>query len=149
MNLLQAVYWFDDALQDAMRAAGYEPLGRSQSLVLVNMAAGEHRAARIAENLGISRQAISQLLSEMASRGLIEFRADPTDRRARVVEFSPGAANVRKAAINALNSFEEELAKRIGTGKVRGLREALAADWGPPPQPPPVRRRQSPTKRGG
>ncbi|MBL8553737.1 MAG: hypothetical protein JNL41_05625, partial [Phenylobacterium sp.] len=54
-RLLMRVYWFDEALQAALKAAGWSPVSRAQSLLFANVSAGVHRPSRLAENLGVSR----------------------------------------------------------------------------------------------
>jgi DNA-binding MarR family transcriptional regulator len=132
MDLLRRLYWFDEALQHELVAEGFPLTPRVQSMVLANLAIGENRPTRIARNLGVSRQAISQLLSQMEKRRLVVVRPHPKDRRARVVLFSPSSRKIRNAAQRVLATLEDELGKRVGKAKVNALREALAADWGPP-----------------
>jgi DNA-binding MarR family transcriptional regulator len=133
MNLLSAVYWFDEGLQTALKRAGWETVTRAQSLLFANIAVGEHRAIRLAENLGVSRQAISQMLSDLHARGLVVVEDDPHDRRARVVSFSPASESLREAARDALEALERQLESRIGAKDYGALRAALLKEWGPPP----------------
>lgn len=134
MNLMGALYWFDEALQSHIRAEGWPEVSRAQSLLLANIAAGEHRATRLARNLGVSRQAISQMLADMEARSLIAVEQDPDDKRARVVNFHPDAAPLRETARRVLADMEAELGRRIGAKALASLREALSADWGPSPR---------------
>ncbi len=133
INLLQAYYWFDEAFQSAMQAAGSVPVTRSQSLVLTSIAAGEHRASRLARNLGVSRQAINQVLKSMQELGIVSARPDPDDSRALLVDFSADARPFREIGIRSLKRIEKELGQRIGAENLESLRHALAADWGDPP----------------
>lgn len=133
IDLLSAVYWFDEALQAALKSHGWGEVTRAQSLVLSNIAAGVHRASNLARNLGVSRQAISQMLSEMEARGLVVIKPDEKDRRAQVVTFSAASFPIRDDAMNILWRIEDELASRIGQARIRNLRETLQLDWGEPP----------------
>jgi DNA-binding MarR family transcriptional regulator len=135
MNLMSALYWFDEALQAHIKAAGWETLTRTQSMVMANIAAGEHRATRLARNLGVTRQAISQMLSDMEARGLVEVKVDPDDKRARIVDFSPRTESLRGLAGEVLRGLEEKLGERIGRERFDALRDALRADWGAAPMP--------------
>lgn len=135
MNLVSATYWFDEALQAQLAEAGYPGITRTQSLLLANIAAGEQRAIRIAENLGVSRQAISQILAELEARNIVSVSTDPADRRARIVDFHPDAAPLRRVASKTLTELETLVASRIGAERFAIMREALAADWGEPPKP--------------
>jgi DNA-binding MarR family transcriptional regulator len=131
MDLLKSLYWFDNALQSGLKKSGFEAVTRAQSLILLNIMVGESRAARLANNLGVSRQAMSQMLGEMEKRGLITFKADDADKRAQIVMFSAESRDMRNAAMRILARLERELEKRIGARNVAALQKALAADWGP------------------
>lgn len=129
-SLLHAVYWVDESLQSSMEASGLPRIPRSWSLVLVNLADGVTRPIKLAQNIGVSRQAMHKTLEEMARQGLIEIRQDPEDRRANVVAFSPRAEQLQRAALAALAHIESELASRIGANRLAALKGALASDWG-------------------
>jgi len=135
MNLLTAFYWFDEALQASLEASGYPAVSRAQSLLLANVASGERRPSGLARNLGVSRQAISQMLAACERDHLVRLAPDPTDGRARIVEFHPDAEPLREAASRALREAEQVLGRRIGAERLAQLVEALSLDWGPPPQP--------------
>lgn len=132
MNLLAGLYWFDEALQLALKERGLTQATRSQSLVLMNLAMGENRPTRLARNLGVTRQAISQLLTQMEAQGLICRRSDPSDGRAHIVDFSPSSSIVRDTAQKSLTEIEKVLGSRIGAQRLESLREALGMDWGEP-----------------
>jgi DNA-binding MarR family transcriptional regulator len=133
INLLSALYWFDEALQMALEQRGFVRQSRAHSLVMMNIALGETRPTRIARNLGVTRQAASQLLAQMERLGVIEVVPDPSDRRARIVGFSAASADIRDAALEILADLEIVLGERIGADELDCLRKALAMDWGPAP----------------
>ena len=137
MNLLSAVYWFDEALQAALKEAGISNVTRAQSMLIANISAGESRATRIARNLGVTRQAISLMIAELEVRGIVEVVPDPDDRRARIVRFSEQSTGVRRAAGAILNHLEVTLVERLGLPAYHGLRDAMMMDWGEPPKVPP------------
>lgn len=130
LDLVRTVYWFDEQLQARLDARGWGKLSRTQSLVLVNVANGETRAARMAENLGISRQAMSQFLAEMVENKLVELVPDPADRRARIVRFAPEAKAIRDDAQKILRDLEAELEEAVGATALQGMRDGLRAFLG-------------------
>jgi DNA-binding MarR family transcriptional regulator len=132
MRLLMGVYWFDNALQARLKKKGFKSVTRTQSLILLNVAMGERRAALLATNLGVSRQAMSQMLASMKKRGLITIKADETDKRAQIVSFSEQSQDIRDAAMTILAKLERELERRIGMKHVDAMRKALDVDWGAP-----------------
>jgi DNA-binding MarR family transcriptional regulator len=133
-GLLSGLYWFDEALQSAFERHGFPPVARTHSLILMNLAIGESRPTRLARNLGVTRQAISQLLTHMQDLGLIVVRRDPNDGRAKIVDFSPASVGIRDTAQSVLLELEDILGKRVGRANLHALRRILAADWGEPPE---------------
>ncbi|MND97271.1 MarR family protein [compost metagenome] len=125
LDLVRTLYWFDEQLQARLDARGWGRLGRSQSLILANVANGETRAARMAENLGVSRQAMSQFLTEMVDRKLLELAPDPDDKRARIVRFAPESQAIRGDAQQVLRELESELEKAVGRENLEALRLGL------------------------
>lgn len=130
--ILQAYLWFDEALQEAMDREGFTMVNRTQSLVMCMVSAGEHRAARIARTLGITRQAINQVVKSLIDTGFLTTRPDPADSRALLIEFR-SQSPARDVGIKILRRLETELGVRIGPDKLDGLQAALAEDWGAPP----------------
>lgn len=127
LDLMRAFYWFDEQLRTRLAERGWQGITRSQSLVLANVANGITRPSHIAANLGVSRQAMSQLLGEMALAGLVETMPDPDDRRAQRVVFSQAGGPIREAATSILRDLEAELGKAAGTSAMAGLRAVLNA----------------------
>ena len=136
MDLMRAFYWFDEGLQSALKARGWQSISRSQSITLANIALGIRRPADIARNLGVSRQAVSKMLQEMGEQGLIAVETDPHDRRATLVGFSEKSAQLRSDALEILAHMETTLGDRIGARSLKALRAALAKDWGAIPAEP-------------
>ncbi|MFM2273846.1 MAG: hypothetical protein RL702_2911 [Pseudomonadota bacterium] len=126
LDLMRAFIWFDGQLRERLLQRGWGAISRSQSLVLTHIANGATRASRIAEYMGVSRQAISQLLNEMVQTGLIEFTPDPNDRRAQMVQFAPAGAKIREDAQQTLRELECEMEAILGKSDAAGLRSALA-----------------------
>ena len=130
MDLLSAYYWMDEALQAGLKQRGWNNVTRSQSLILSNIAFGVRRASQLARNLGVTRQAISQMLAEMERKGLVASQSDPSDGRAQIVNFSKQSQGIRNDAMELLARIESEIAERIGKRKFDALTAALRSDWG-------------------
>lgn len=126
LDLMRAFYWFDEQLRARLAERGWPGITRSQSLVLANVANGVTRPSRIAEHLGVTRQAMSQLLGEMAARGLVDLVPDPDDARAQRVASAAAGVTIREAARAILRDLEQELEQRVGPKVMAGLRMALA-----------------------
>jgi len=130
-GLLHGFYWCDEGLQRSLRAAGLQSLSRTKSMIMVNLSDGVTRASELARNMGISRQATHQTLSEMEREGWITLVPDPEDGRAKVVRLSHVGAEVGRAAFAAMERMEVELGRRLGLDAVATLKEIVFKDWGP------------------
>ena len=133
INLLRAVYWYADAMQVNMSMQGYPRVSRATAFLLLNVAQGEHRAINIARNLGVSRQAVSQMLTDLCRRGMLTMREDPNNRRSRIVEFSPAFAKQGAACAEVMSKLEGEISRRVGANDFKAMVQALAFNWGAPP----------------
>ena len=133
-GLMNAVNWFDEAFQNSLEAAGYARTTRVESFVIVNIAAGRQRPADIARNLGVSRQAISQILKAFAERGWIETRPDPNHGKAQIVMFSAAFSERAELCARIITGIVRKLEQRIGGPAVDALKLSMTADWGTPPQ---------------
>jgi DNA-binding MarR family transcriptional regulator len=129
--MLQGFIWFDEGLQNYLRQKGWPAVTRPQSMVMVTVVLGVTRPSEIARILGISRQAVHTTINGMIEIGLLELADDPDDRRSKIVVISEQGTRMREHARQASTLMSDELARRIGAGKLEALREALAAEWGP------------------
>ena len=131
--LMRAFYWFDDGLQNNLRAQ-YADLAvtHSQSMIIIAIGEGIQRPSAIAERLGVSRQAIHISLNALSQTGLIELIPDPEDRRAKIAVLSKHGEPIRQSARNLFDEMEQELANRIGKTNVAALRKVLEKDWKDP-----------------
>ena len=132
LELLTAFYWFDEGLQNHLRAKGWPEVTRPQSMLMANLALGLHRPSDIARNLGVSRQAIHATIGQMVGKGVVELVDDPDDGRMKLVVLNARGEAMRRDAQAAMTVMVDALSRRIGARKVAQLREALLSNWGDP-----------------
>lgn len=136
-GLLQAYYWMDESLQNHLRAEDFADLSRTQSMILTSIADGVTRPAELARRLGVSRQAVQQILADLAQRGLVDLLPDPADARAKIVTYHARGREARKATFRALGRINRILEERIGRGALDELRRVLLdVEWGEPIEAP-------------
>lgn len=133
LQLLQAFCWFDEGLQNHLRARGWPEVTRAQSMVMANVVMGVCRPSDIARQLGISRQAVHVTINQMCAKGILALRDDPADGRSKIVVIARIGEPMRRDARQAVQRLSEELCRRIGAAEVRNLSAALSKDWGEPP----------------
>jgi DNA-binding MarR family transcriptional regulator len=125
LDMMRTFLQMDEKLRERLQQRGWPSITRSQSMVLANVANGVTRASRLAENLGVTRQAMSQLLADMVKKGLIELIPDPDHGRAQLVQFAPQADGIREEARRVLRDLEAELEVSIGAQQMASLRQAF------------------------
>src|SRR3982750_812639 len=127
MLLVAANRCLEDRLVAAVRQAGARDMRPAFGFVIRAVAAEEPPVGRLAELLGVSRQAASKVADEMVARGYLLRRADPADRRRTRLRLSAKGRRVRERAAAESEAIEAELRDAAGERAVRGLRRALLA----------------------
>lgn len=85
------------------------------------------RQTELARRVGVSKQAIHQLVTELEGLGVLERVADPSDRRATLVRFTNAKGRTLLDGLALLGELERELEQGIGARRMRALHEALSA----------------------
>jgi len=129
-RLTQAIDWFDNSLQNVVASSGFEPLHRTQSMIMMHIALGVSRPADIAREMGLTRQNVHHMAKSLIDAGIIVSAADPDDPRRNLYRLSEKSSDMRNLALDTMKELEAVLEQRIGTGTLNGLRTALEADWG-------------------
>ena len=124
--------WLDDGLQENLRQRGMLTTTRTQSLIFGNISLGETRPSRLAKNVGISPQAMSQVLAELVAAGLVELVLDATDKRARVVQLTQAGHDYLTAVREIYFSMEKALEQRFGRAVIDVVRMVVETHWGEP-----------------
>ena len=125
--LVAANRCLNDRLVAAVRETGARDMRPAFGFVIRAVAAEEPTVGRLAEMLGVSRQAASKVSDEMVRRGYLLRAADPADRRRTRLRLSAKGRRVRERAAVESEAIETELRDTAGDRAVRGLRRALLA----------------------
>jgi DNA-binding MarR family transcriptional regulator len=116
-----------DRLTAAVRQTGARDARPAFGFVIRAVDAEEPTVTRLAELLGVSRQAASKLADEMVRRGYLLRAPDPDDRRRTRLRLSAKGRRVRERAAAESSAIEAELRAAVGDRAVDGLRRALLA----------------------
>ncbi len=85
------------------------------------------RLTELARRLGISKQAVGQLVDELQRIGVLIRVPDPRDRRAKLIRFTENAGWTLLDGMAKLRETEKELARTIGEERASELYTALLA----------------------
>ena len=127
VSLVAANRCLSDRLVSAVRKAGAPDMRPAFGFVVRAVDAEEPTVGRLAELLGVSRQAASKLADEMVRRGYLLRGADPADRRRTRLRLSAKGRRVRERAAGESSAIESELRAAAGDRAVDGMRKALMA----------------------
>lgn len=83
------------------------------------------RPSEVARRLGVSKQAVGQLLDELIEMGVFEKIADPDDRRAVRIRWSARGRQAMLHGLGVLGGLERELAEALGDEGMSALRALL------------------------
>jgi DNA-binding MarR family transcriptional regulator len=87
---------------------------------------GGSRATEVAARVGISKQAVGQLVDELVALGMLEREADPRDRRAQLIRFTEVGLAELVRGFDVLDGIERELGTAVGAATLARLRRDLA-----------------------
>ncbi|WP_169542096.1 MarR family winged helix-turn-helix transcriptional regulator [Solirubrobacter soli] len=114
-----------DRLGAAVATVGGEAMRPSFGFVIRAVAAERPTVSRLAELLGVTKQAASRLADDMVSLGYLERAGDPTDRRRTQLLLSSTGERIMARAREESAAMEAELRERFGDEAAGQLRELL------------------------
>lgn len=122
--LLKAARLYDaEAIRRVQRR--YPGVRSSHTALMPHLDPEGTRATVLAERMGISKQAVGQLVQDMEDMGLLERVPDPADGRARLVRLSADGRAAAVQGLGVLADLQAELARELGEDEVRRLVDLL------------------------
>jgi DNA-binding MarR family transcriptional regulator len=117
---------YSDAIESALRRAGHEDIPRRGTLLLSSLKThGDAALASLVERLGTSKQAASQLIDTLVSRGYIKRSTDPEDRRRLIISLTEQGHHAAEVINEAIHTVDNRLTSRLGSDRMHSLRDAL------------------------
>jgi DNA-binding MarR family transcriptional regulator len=83
------------------------------------------RLTDLASRVGVTKQAVGQLVDDLAALGMVERISDPTDKRAKRVRFSRRGRAALLHGLGVLGEIEQSLAAAVGRKRMRELHATL------------------------
>ena len=83
------------------------------------------RLTDLAARVGVSKQAVGQLVDDLAAIGMVERIADPHDRRAKRIRFSRLGYAALMHGLGILRDVEATLRSRVGARRMSDLHHTL------------------------
>lgn len=114
-----------DGLYERVTAAGFPDVTRAQFQLIRWPTIDGLRPSEVADSVGLSKQAVNDLLGELERNGYIERHPHPGDRRARLVRLTTRGEELQRTAHEISRALEAAWAATIGAKRFTALRSTL------------------------
>jgi DNA-binding MarR family transcriptional regulator len=114
-----------DELHRHLAASGFGDVRPAHGFAFVRLAPDGATVNELAEHLGVSKQAASQMVDQMERHGYVARQPDPRDGLARIIVLTQRGWACIRSTEAILAGIERRLAERIGRERVVALREDL------------------------
>lgn len=126
MLLLSAARALVDGIDAGVRARGFADLRPAHGFAFARLAGDGATVGQLAEHLDVTKQAASQMVEELVTKGYVERRPHPEDARARLVVLTPKGWACTRAAEEAATDVLLPWADALGPERLAALRGDLA-----------------------
>lgn len=130
-SLLQELFrlarLLDEVAVARVASAGAPRLRSSHTALLPHLDLEGTRLVDLAARVGITKQAVGQLVDDLEALGVVERIADPEDGRARRVRFTRAGFQALLHGLGVLEGLEQDLAGVIGRPAMERLRGGVAS----------------------
>ncbi|MGH2718408.1 MAG: MarR family transcriptional regulator [Actinomycetota bacterium] len=118
---------YAQSIRAELHALGIEDLPRNGAFLLAGIdTAGGPRADLPAE-LGVTKQAVSQVVETLVNRGYLTRQPDGGDRRRVALQLTDRGREVVEAVGRGVEAVDRQLAERVAPEQVEAMRAALLA----------------------
>ena len=125
MRAARGVY--AQSIRAQLEAIGAGDLPRNGAALLAGIAAAGGPRPDLPAGLGVTKQAVSQAIDILASRGYLDRNPDPGDRRRITLRLTARGQEVLDAVVRGTEAVDAQLLERVPAGQVGAMRSALLA----------------------
>ena len=115
------------SIQHRLGEAGFSDLPRNGPYVIGGMANHGGSASDLIRQLGVTKQAASQLIDTLVIRGYLERSVDPDDRRRLSIDLTERGRGAAVEIRAAVEEVDRRLADKLSADQLAGLRAGLVA----------------------
>ncbi len=115
-----------DGIQAGVAASGFDDVRPLHGFVFAFVSGAPATTVQLAEHLGITKQATSELVQDLVDRGYLIRSPDPSDRRARRLELTERGRDCTVAAQQAAERTVAQWEQRMTSAQAAALRAGVA-----------------------
>jgi len=124
--LLSAARALVEGVDAGVRARGFADVRPAHGFAFVRLAGDGATVGQLAEHLDVTKQAASQMVEELVTKGYVERRPHPNDARARLIVLTPKGWACTRAADEAATELLRPWADALGPKRLAALRADLS-----------------------
>jgi DNA-binding MarR family transcriptional regulator len=125
--LEQARKTYGTAIRTGFTDAGFDDMPRLGARVVGGIKRHGALQGDFARQLGVSKQAASQLIDTLELRGYVKRVPDPSDRRRVSVELTSRGVEAAEVSRKAVDEIDRALRDAVGEKSIVAMRKVLAA----------------------
>jgi DNA-binding MarR family transcriptional regulator len=126
-SLFRAARLLNARALERVRAGGAPDVRPAHTALFPHLDLEGTRLTTLAARMGVTKQAVGQLVGDLERRGLVRRDPDPADRRARLVRFTGRGIAALVHGLGILAELEAELERALGRRRLDALRGSLDA----------------------
>lgn len=97
----------------------------AQFSLLQQLCLGSTRLTDLARRMGLTKQAVGQIVDTLEQKGFVARRPDPADGRAKVIDYTQDGYALIDRLIDATLAAERRIAQTIGRNDLAALKALL------------------------
>lgn len=125
VDLWRAALAWRERLHGEMVARGHAWYGDARSVVAQHLDPRGTSQATLVERVGLTKQAVQQLLDSLEADGIVRREPDPNDGRAKRVVYTKRGLAALADAVEVKRAIEDEYRERLGSRRYEALVLAL------------------------
>lgn len=118
---------YAQSIRAQLQLLGVDDLPRSGAVILAGIDAPGGPPPDLPAELGVTKQAVSQVVDTLVTRGYLERHGDAGDRRRVVLELTDRGRKVVAAVERGVDIVDHQLAEQVPSAQIDAMRSALIA----------------------
>ena len=118
---------YAQSIRAQLHAARITDLPRNGAFILAGIDTSGGPRQDLPSELGVTKQAVSQVIDLLVNRGYLEREPDPDDRRRVRLSLTKRGEDVVAAVLRGIEAVDRQLEAAVSAEKVEALRSALSA----------------------
>lgn len=124
-RLWRAARLWKQEFDSRMSARGLSWYTEGRASLMAQIGDNGIRQSGLVHRLGLTKQAVQQIVDELAAEGIVQRRPDPADQRGRIITLTPKGIAAAHAANEVKREIEAAQRERLGAGRLEALMDTL------------------------